>query len=325
MVIRWKNTETAEGLIRTAGRETKKNIDLLNSGRFFSKTFVNDKPFLAMATTDYVATVKTLRNIEGDGWLREFKQYSKNLIQAFDFSDNSFLEEAYALGEKCSTYRILEAAFNAALFKEEGLQRRFKIIYNISKNIIKFNNDEYFLYAVPYIYYVNTRTGRILRCTKKIENFESFGSSGIDVWYNSNFDTIYEDGMLLGKWVEATYHKRSGGKSGTVYKYITFSNQAYLNEYGGKTFSMPAHQVVMLCYYDFSILKHCIFAGSLLVVHHIDENSENNSLMNLALTTRVGNAKEGKGSIEEPVNFLELFEILQMATTPYEYHKKYFK
>lgn len=320
MGTKWKNIDTAEGLIRKAGRETKKKIELLNSDKFFCNNFENIEPRLAIAAKEYITCIKRLKNIETDGWLKSFKDTSRNLIQAFDFADNNFFVDAHGTGIKHPIYCILETVFCGSLFREEGLQRRFKNLYNISKNITNLNKNEYFLYAVPYIYYVNACTGSILRCTKKIDNFEQFIVNGSDVWYNSN-DMICENGEISGEWTDATYSKRSGGKSGTVYKNITFSSKNYIDEYGGKGFTIPAHQIIMLCYYGLDIMKHCIGSGSLLCVHHI-LNSDN-SVMNLAITTRVGNSRESKTGTE-PINFLQLFEILQLATTPYEYHKKYF-
>ncbi len=324
MDIKLRSTETAESLIAKAGRETKKYLKILSSDEDFCKAFVECKPRLALAIATYVACVKKLKNIENTGVLKEFTEASKNLIKAFDFADlktdRSFIIDAYELGKKSPVYLALEAAFNASLFKEEGLQRRFKIIYNIWKSIIEFNESEYFLYAVPYIYYVNVNTGRILRCTKKIDNFEYFDGSGFNIWYNSNYDTVYEDGVFLGKWVDATHSKRSGGKNGTIYKNVTFSSSSYLFEYGGKSFDMPAHQVVVLCFYGLNVLKYCIGSGSLLNLDHISGNAFDNGIMNLALVTRVGNAKKGSGSSEKPVNFLQLFEALQIANTPILYY-----
>lgn len=248
MDIKLRSTETADSLIAKAGRETKKYLKILSSDEDFCKAFVNGKPRLALAIANYIACVRKLKRVENDGLLKEFTETSKNLIQAFDFADlrtdKSYVMDAYDLGKKTPIYLALEAAFNASLFIEEGLQRRFKIIYNIWRNSIEFNEGEYFLYAVPYIYYVNTCTGRILRCTKKIDNFEHFDGSEFNIWYNSTYDTVYEDGVFLGKWVDATHPKRSGGKKGTVYKNVRFSSSPYINEYGGKTFDMPAHQVI---------------------------------------------------------------------------------
>lgn len=324
MDIRLRSTETADSLVAKAGRETKKNLKLLSSGEGICKDFVDGKPRLALAMENYVACVKKLEKVETDGLLKEFTEAFKNLIQAFDFADlrtdKSYVMDAYDLGKKTPIYLALEAAFNATLFKEAGLQRRFKIAYNIWKSAIEFNENKYFLYAVPYIYYVNTSSGRILKCTKKIDNFECFDGSGFNIWYNSNYDTVYEDGVFLGTWVDATHSKRSGNKSGTVYKNVTFSSQPYIDEYGGKYFDMPAHQVVMMCFYGLNVLKYCIGSGSLLTIDHINGNSLDNGVMNLALVTRVGNAKKGSGCSEKPVNFLQLFEALQIANTPILYY-----
>ena len=322
MDIRLISTETAESLIAKAGRETKKYLRILSSDEDFCKAFVNSKPRLALAIEAYVSWEKKLKKTENNGVLKEFTSAFKNLIQAFDFTnlatDKSFIMEAYELGRKSPVYLALEAVFNASLFKEQGLQRRFKIMYNIWKSVIEFNENEYFLYAVPYIYYINASTGRVLRCTKKIDNFEYFDGSGFNIWYNSNRDTVYEDGVFLGKWVDATHPKRSGGKNGTVYKNVTFSSGAYLNEYGGKTFDVPAHQVIMLCFYGLNVLKFCIGSGSLLTIDHISGNAFDNGIMNLAVVTRVGNSKKGSGN-GKPVNFLQLFEALQIAYTPFLY------
>lgn len=322
MDIKLISTETAESLIAKAGREIKKYLKILSSEEDFCKDFVNSKPRLALAIETYVSCVKRIKNVENNGWLKVFTEASKNLIQAFDFADlrtdRSFIVDAYELGKKSPVYLALEATFNASLFKEQGLQRRFKIVYNIWKNIIEFNENEYFLYATPYIYYVNSNTGRILRCTKKIDDFEYFNGSGFDIWYNNNCDTVYEDGVFLGKWVDATHPKRSGGKKGTLYKNVRFSSSPYISEYGGKTFDMPAHQVVMLCFYGLNVLKYCIGSGSLLTIDHKNGCSFDNGIMNLAVVTRVGNSKKGGGN-EKPVNFLQLFEALQIANTPFLY------
>lgn len=323
MDIRLISTETADSLVAKAGRETKKNLKLLSSGEGICKEFVDSKPRLVLAMANYIACVKKLKNVEDDGLLKEFTEAFKNLIQAFDFADlradKKYIMDAYDLGKQSPIYLALEAAFNATLFKEAGLQRRFKITYNIWKNVFKFNENEYFLYAIPYIYYVNASSGRILKCTKKINDFECFNGGGVDVWYNSNFDTVYEDGIFLGEWIDATHPKRSGGKKGTVYKNVTFSSQPYLEEYVGKAFDMPAHQVIMMCFYGLNVLKYCIGSGSLLTIDHINGNSLDNGVMNLALVTRVGNAKKGGGG-EKPVNFLQLFEALQIAYTPFLYN-----
>ena len=256
--------------------------------------------------------------------LEEFAQTTKRLIKAFDFVntgiDRAMITDGYIYGKKTPIYLALEAAFNAGLFQEAGLQRRFKAVYKISRNIFEFKEGEYFLYAVPYIYYVNAYTGQILRCTKKITNFEGFDGDWYNVWYNQEYQTVYADSLFLGKWVDATYVKKSGGKNGTKYKYVSFSSKPYLQEYGGKAFKMPAHQVIMLCFYKLNILKFCLGSGSILTIDHISGDALNNSVMNLSLVTRVGNAKKGGSKKVKPVNFLELFFALQIANPPFLYY-----
>lgn len=66
-------------------------------------------------------------------------------------------------------------------------------------------------------------------------------------------------------------------------------------------------------------MKFCIGSGSILTIDHISGDALNNKIMNLALVTRVGNAKKGGGDFK-PVNFLELFQALQIANTPFLYN-----
>ncbi len=322
MDITYRANETAESLILKAGRETKKNLESLKLNAELFKAFTESKPELAQAIDDYIKCVKKLKTIETDGLLKEFTEVSKRLISAFNFADatkdRDYIIDGYIMGKKAPIYQVLEAAFNASLFKEEGLQRRFKVAYNISKNIFEFSENEFFIYAVPYIYYVDVITGRALRCAKKITDFECFYGGGVNVWYNNDFGTVYEDGIFLGKWVDATHNKKSGGQKGTTYKYITFSSEPYLNEYGGKVFKMPLHQVIAMCFFSLNTIQYCLGAGSLLTIDHKDGNSFNNGIMNLALVSRADNARKGSGK-EKPVNFFELFHAMQIATVPILY------
>ena len=324
MDIKFRCNETGESLVPKAGRETKKYLKMLGSDDMLYTGFLYDKPILAKAIEDYVGCVKKIRKIETEGLLEEFAQTTKRLIKAFDFVntgiDRAMITDGYIYGKKTPIYLALEAAFNAGLFQEAGLQRRFKAVYKISRNIFEFKEGEYFLYAVPYIYYVNAYTGQILRCTKKITNFEGFDGDWYNVWYNQEYQTVYADSLFLGKWVDATYVKKSGGKNGTKYKYVSFSSKPYLQEYGGKAFKMPAHQVIMLCFYKLNILKFCLGSGSILTIDHISGDALNNSVMNLSLVTRVGNAKKGGSKKVKPVNFLELFFALQIANPPFLYY-----
>ncbi len=312
MNIKYHFKENAESLIAKAFRENRGILELLLSGNAVYKEFLAEKPELIEAITDYVSCVKRLKAINADGLLGEFSEVSKRLIKAFDFvdlgRDREFILDAYIYGKKAPLYLALEAAFNAALFQEEGLQRRFKAIYNISRNIIEFNNGEYFLYAAPYIYYVNAYSGKIWRCKSKINDFECFDGDCYNVWYNSNREHIYADCTFLGEWTDATYIKKSGGKNGTTYKYVSF----------GKGFSMPAHQVIILCFYNLNVLKFCLGSGSVATIDHISSDSLDNNIMNLSMVSRVGNAKKGSGNFK-PVNFLQLFEALQIANAPFEY------
>ena len=324
MDIKFRCNETGESLVAKAGRETKKYLKMLGSDDMLYTGFLYDKPILAKAIEDYVGCVKKIRKIETEGLLEEFAQTTKRLIKAFDFVntgiDRAMITDGYIYGKKTPIYLALEAAFNAGLFQEAGLQRRFKAVYKISRNIFEFKEGEYFLYAVPYIYYVNAYTGQILRCTKKITNFEGFDGDWYNVWYNQEYQTVYADSLFLGKWVDATYVKKSGGKNGTKYKYVSFSSKPYLQEYGGKAFKMPAHQVIMLCFYKLNILKFCLGSGSILTIDHISGDALNNSVMNLSLVTRVGNAKKGGSKKVKPVNFLELFFALQIANHTFLYY-----
>ena len=324
MDIKFRCNETGASLVAKAGRETKKYLKMLGSDDILYTGFLYNKPILAKAIEDYVGCVKKLRKIETEGLLEEFAQTTKRLIKAFDFIntsiDRAMITDGYIYGKKTPIYLALEAAFNAGLFQEAGLQRRFKAVYKISRNIFEFKEGEYFLYAVPYIYYVNAYTGQILRCTKKITNFEGFDGDWYNVWYNQEYQTVYADSLFLGKWVDATYVKKSGGKNGTKYKYVSFSSKPYLQEYGGKAFKMPAHQVIMLCFYKLNILKFCLGSGSILTIDHISGDALNNSVMNLSLVTRVGNAKKGGSKKVKPVNFLELFFALQIANPPFLYY-----
>ena len=324
MDIRLISKETAESLIEKADRDTKKYLRMLGSDDMLYTGFMQGKPILAKAIEDYVSCVKKIRKIEADGLLEEFAQVTKRLIKAFDFvntnKDRALITDGYIYGKKTPIFIALEAAFNAGLFQEVGLQRRFKAFYNIGKSIFEFKEGEYFLYALPYIYYVNAYTGQIWRCTKKIENFEGFVGDWYNVCYNSNCDTVYDDGVFLGKWIDATHVKKSGGKSGTKYKYVSFSSKPYLQEYGGKAFKMPAHQVIMLCFYGLNVMKYCIGSGSVLTIDHIDGDALNNKIMNLSMVTRVGNAKKGGSRDVKPVNFLELFYALQIANPPFLYY-----
>lgn len=324
MDIKFRCNETGDSLVAKAGRETKKYLKMLGSDDILYTGFLYNKPILAKAIEDYVGCVKKLRKIETEGLLEEFAQTTKRLIKAFDFVntgiDRAMITDGYIYGKKTPVYLALEAAFNAGLFQEAGLQRRFKAVYKISRNIFEFKEGEYFLYAVPYIYYVNTYTGQILRCTKTITNFEGFDGDWYNVWYNQEYQTVYADSLFLGKWVDATYVKKSGGKNGTKYKYVSFSSKPYLQEYGGKAFKMPAHQVIMLCFYKLNILKFCLGSGSILTIDHISGDALNNSVMNLSLVTRVGNAKKGGSKKVKPVNFLELFFALQIANPPFLYY-----
>lgn len=324
MDIKFRCNETGDSLVAKAGRETKKYLKMLGSDDMLYTGFLYDKPILAKAIEDYVGCVKKIRKIETEGLLEEFAQTTKRLIKAFDFVntgiDRAMITDGYIYGKKTPIYLALEAAFNAGLFQEAGLQRRFKAVYKISRNIFEFKEGEYFLYAVPYIYYVNAYTGQILRCTKRITNFEGFDGDWYNVWYNQEYQTVYADSLFLGKWVDATYVKKSGGKNGTKYKYVSFSSKPYLQEYGGKAFKMPAHQVIMLCFYKLNILKFCLGSGSILTIDHISGDALNNSVMNLSLVTRVGNAKKGGSKKVKPVNFLELFFALQIANPPFLYY-----
>ena len=58
----------------------------------------------------------------------------------------------------------------------------------------------------------------------------------------------------------------------------------------------------------------------MLTIDHIDGDALNNKIMNLSMVTRVGNAKKGGSKNIKPVNFLELFQALQIANTPFLYN-----
>ncbi len=318
MDIKYHFRESAESLIAKAFRENKGIFEILLSGNAVYKEFMAEKSDLVDVIADYMSCVRKAKKIETDGLLKGFSDVSKRLIKAFDFinlgEDRELITDGYIYGRKTPIYLALELIFNSTLFHEAGLQSRFKAIYNISKNIFKVREGEYFLYAVPYIYHIDAYSGKIWRCTRAIKDFECFDGDEYNVWYNSNRKYIYHNCIIQGKWTDATYAKKSGSKSGTMYKYVSF-----LSKQGEKAFTMPAHQVIMLCFYGLNVLKYCIGSGSVLTVDHINGNALDNGVMNLSMITRVGNAKKGGGDFK-PVNFLQLFEALQIANVPFEYH-----
>jgi len=142
MDIKLRCNETGDSLVAKAGRDTKKYLKLLGSDDMLYMGFMQGKPVLAKAIEDYVGCVKKLRKIEADGLLEEFAQVTKRLIKAFDFvntnKDKAMITDGYIYGKKTPIFLALEAAFNAGLFQEAGLQRRFKAFYNIGKNVFEF-------------------------------------------------------------------------------------------------------------------------------------------------------------------------------------------
>lgn len=81
---------------------------------------------------------------------------------------------------------------------------------------------------------------------------------------------------------------------------------------------MPVHQIVMLCWYGLNAMKFCIGSTSLLTVDHINDDSLDNSILNLAIVTRVANiAKEHHGT--KGTNFLIFFEVCGYCSTPFDY------
>ena len=322
MDIRLINKETAESLISKAYRETKKYLKILNTSEDeMFKVFMDKKPALVKAAKDYIRFTNKFSSNEVDDVLEEFTVLSKNLIKAFDFYDitqsRDWITDAFIFGKKTPLFLAMECIFNVSIFREQGIQRRFTNLYNISKNIFEFKEGEYFLYAKPHIYYVDAYRGRILKCKKQILDFEGFDGDCYNVYYNAK-KKIYDDRMLVGYWVDAVHNKKSGGKNGTVYKYVNFSGKEYIDTYGGKTFDVPAHQVIMLCWYGLNAMKFCIGSGSLLTIDHIDGDAFNNSIFNLAMISRVANAKKGGGDLKA-VNFLQLFHLMDICHVPISY------
>ena len=169
MDIRLINKETAESLISKAYRETKKYLKILNTSEDeMFKVFMDKKPALVKAAKDYIRFTNKFSSNEVDDVLEEFTVLSKNLIKAFDFYDitqsRDWITDAFIFGKKTPLFLAMECIFNVSIFREQGIQRRFTNLYNISKNIFEFKEGEYFLYAKPHIYYVDAYRGRILKC-----------------------------------------------------------------------------------------------------------------------------------------------------------------
>ena len=329
MEIKYRKNETAESLINRAKKNVIKNLNTLakGEGEVYEK-FREYNPQFSAAVKNYCGIYKKLaKNAEDTGLLEEFDLASRNLIKSFRFSfstkDYSFLSDNYIDIKNSPLYLGLETIFDASLFREEGKQRLFTNIYNLSTTIRKVEADAFIFYTKPYFYYVNATQGVVLRRTDlKIENF-CFDEY---VWdYQSgtvlyNGDYIYHSLFgLPGTWKKAASPKTSGRKgSGTTYKWITFSNETTKEYYGGH-FGMAEHQVIALCWYGLNVMKFCIGSGSLLTIDHINDNSQDNSIMNLALLTRMANIdKEHHGT--KGLNFIMFFEICGYCNSPYEYN-----
>ena len=328
MEIKYRKNESAESLINKAKNNVVRNLTTLakGEGEVFDK-FREYNPEFSAAVKQYCGLYKKLQKNDSDtGLLEEFDLASKKLIKSFRFSfstkDYGFLSDNYIDIKNSPLYLGLETIFDASLFREPGKQRLFKNAYNLSTTIRKVEHDAFVFYAKPYFYYVNATKGEVLRRTDlKIENF-CFDEY---VWdYQSgtvlyNGDYIYHSLFgMPGKWKIAASPKTSGRNgSGTTYNWITFSSDK-TEEYFGGHFGMAEHQVIALCWYGLNSLKFCVGSASLLTIDHMDGDSRNNSIHNLAILTRMANiAKEHHGT--KGINFIMFFEICGYCNSPFDY------
>lgn len=319
-VLNWSN-ETAESLINKAKRNILRDLkDLSKNKSEIYEQFRTLNPALSDAIKNYCSVYKKLEVAESEGLLSEFTEASKALISAFKFADTArnaqFIRENFVSEKHSPLYKAMEAIFDASLFKEEGKARLFTNVYNLQKTIRKVNDFCFVFYAKPYFYYVDAFHGIILRRTDlkvKVFDTENYLEEMGYVYYNEHL-ILSPFGELPGVWEDATYSKQSGNTgSGVWYKYVRFGKDET-----GKTFQMPAHHIIALCWYGINIVKFCIGSGSLLTLHHRDENAFNNKLLNLALLTRVDNCLEAKTG-KEGINFIMFFEVLGIGSSPFNY------
>ena len=329
MRITNRKNESAETLIAKAKKGIVRELKgLTNNKTEIYEKFRDFNPEMSKAIKDYCGVYKKLETVENEGLLEEFTLASKNLISSFRFSstakDYEFISDNFVNVKESPLYKAMEAIFDVSLFKEEGKARLFTNVYNLQTTIAKVNPDEFIFFVKPYFYYVNTTCGVILRRTdKKVLDFDfaKYMDSSWSSWYASyDGEPLYTlDDGLIGTWEKATYPKQSGDKSsGVVYDYVRFTYKESREEHGGKVFYMPAHQVIALCWYQINILKFCLGSGSLITIDHRNNNSRDNSIMNLALLTRVDNTRKASTG-EVGVNFLMFFEVLGLATSPFDY------
>lgn len=328
MEIKYRKNETAESLINRAKANVVKNLTTLakGEGEVYDK-FREYNPEFSAAVKNYCGIYKKLaKNAEDTGLLAEFDLASKNLIKAFRFGystkDYQFLSDNYIDIKNSPLYLGLETIFDASLFREVGKQRLFTNVYNLSTTIRKVEHDAFIFYVKPYFYYVNATKGEVFRRTDlKIDAFSPteyiWDYQSGTVLYNGSY--IYHSLFgLPGTWKKAASPKTSGRNgSGTTYNWIRFSSEK-TEEFFGGYFGMPEHQVIALCWYGLNSLKFCISSASLLTIDHMDGNSRNNSIHNLAILTRMANIdKEHHGT--KGINFIMFFEICGYCNSPYDY------
>ena len=329
MEIKNRKNESAESLINRGKNSLTRHLNALAKGHgdVYEK-FRLYSPEFAYAVKDYVGVYKKLKKDGSDtGLQKEFDDATKNLIRSFKFgdaaSDYSFLSDNFENIKSSPLFIGMEAIFDASLFREAGKQRLFTNVYNLSLTIRKVLPDCFIFYVKPYFYFVDATRGMVLkRCDYKVDDFffEDY------FWNDETGQLLYQDeelfspfNGLMGDWKKPYKKpKRSGnGTSGTEYWYIRFSSKATEDFFGGH-FGMPVHQVVALCWYGLNALKFCIGSASLLTVDHINDDSLDNSIMNLAILTRVANiSKEHHGT--KGVNFLIFFEVCGYCAPPFDY------
>lgn len=329
MEIKYRKNETAESLINRGKNSLTRHLNTLAKGHgdVYEK-FREYSPEFAYAVKNYVGVYKKLKKDDSDtGLQKEFDAATKSLIKAFKFGDAArdygFISDNFENIANSPLLIGMEAIFDASLFREPGKQRLFTNIYNLSLTIRKVMPDCFIFYVKPFFYFVDATRGVVLkRWDYKVDEFffEDYvwnDETGALFYQNEEIFTPYNG--LMGDW-RRSYKKpkRSGnGSSGTAYWYITFSS-ATTAEYFGGHFGMPVHQVVALCWYGINAVKFCIGSASLLTVDHINNDSLDNSIMNLALVTRMANvAKEHHGT--RGTNFLIFFEVCGYCSTPFDY------
>lgn len=329
MEIKFRKNESAASLIEKGKNSVTRHLNSLakGEGEIFEK-FRAYSPDFAYAVKDYVGIYKKLKKDDSDtGLQEEFDLATKNLIKAFKFGDAtkdySFLSDNFFEIKKSPLYIGMETIFDASLFREAGKQRLFTNIYNLSLTVRKVLPDCFIFYAKPYFYFVDCTRGMVLkRYDYRVDDFffEDY------VWNDETGALSYQDeelfspfDCLMGDWRKPYKKpKRSGsGDSGTEYWYINFTSPETAEHFGGH-FGMPVHQIVMLCWYGLNVMKFCIGSASLLTVDHINDDSLDNSIMNLAIVTRMANiSKEHHGT--KGTNFLIFFEVCGYCATPFDY------